>query len=883
MATAARPLFPNYVQMKQTLPRSAWYVLRSISLALAVGEILLCFVDPKLGILIFWSFFIPIVPLWFFVLPGLWRNVCPMATLNQTPREQKFTLGLTPPDWLRRYGFVISVIIFLAAASTRKVLFNTNATALGIVLAASLLSAFLGGYIFKGKGGWCSSICPLLPVQRVYGQTPIAVIPNGYCQPCVGCAKNCYDFNPRVAMLADLYDEDAQWTAIRRLFVGLFPGFIVGFYLIPNPPHISDLSMYLQFLVYMGASAGLYLALSSIVPLKANRLTALWVAAALNLYYWYNASIFANKLHTEYGWPVSQPLIWSIRGVVLVVALVFLYRTYRKEDVFVADLGLVSAPATALAAAGAAVAKQAAQSGQPEVTFEPDGKRVAAAAGRTLLDVIESSGLKIEAGCRMGMCGADPVTITGGMENLSAVRDDERNTLERLGLAENVRLACCAKVRGACSVSLGGAARAEAAPSTLAGFRFDASIKRVVIIGNGAAGTTAADHVRRRNPECEITVITAESYNFYNRMAIERLIYGRSAMQGLYLLQESWWEDHKVNCLLNTRVRSIDREKQEVVLGTNERLPYDRLILAMGSSSTVPAIEGFGVPGSFVLRSADDAIQIRAYAQQYDCKRAVVAGGGLLGLEAAHAIERLGLRVTVLERGPALLRRQLDARGSAFLQEYLEGLGLEIVLNAETAALAGSGRVAGVHLKDGRDLPCDIFLAAAGITPNIDLARAAGLECNRGVIVDDEMRTSDPHILAAGDVAEYNGEVFGLWPTACDQAEVAAANAVGGDKKFTLTTPVTMLKVVGVDLLSLGRYSRESREDVAIAQIEETPAGNHNYRRLLISNGKIVGGILLGFPRDAQNITAAVRGNRDVTREIEELKVGNWDVLGNDN
>jgi nitrite reductase (NADH) large subunit len=879
MATpAAATPFPNYVQMRQPLPRRAWYVLRAISLALALAEVVVCFVDRSLGLTIFWGFFIPILPLLFFVAPGAWRNVCPMATLNQLPRLQRFTRGVKPPDWLRRYGFVISVVLFLSIAATRKVVFNDNAIALGVLLLAALGSAFFGGYVFNGKSGWCSSICPLLPVQKIYGQTPIVVLPNAHCDPCVGCAKNCYDFNPRVAMLADLYDDDPQYGAIRRLFVGAFPGFIVAFYIVPSPPAISALEMYGRFLLAMGATAGLFLAISSVVALRPNRLTALWVAGALNIYYWYNADRFAKQLHTSFGLAYADGFVWTVRAAVLLLTLVWLARTYRKELRFVQLTG-ASAPQIAVAPAGVAAAQRQSASGQPEVTIDPEGKRVVAGVGRTLLDVIESSGMKIEAGCRMGMCGADPIAVTGGMENLSAIREDERSTLERLGLADNVRLACCAKVRGPVTVSLETSRSAGPSQSSEVGFRVDPEVKRVIVIGNGAAGITAADHVRRRHPECEISVITGEPHHFYNRMAIERLIYGRSAMQGLYLLPESWYEEHRIDCLLNTRVRAIEREAQEVVLGTGERLPYDRLILATGSAAAVPPIEGAELAGSFVLRSADDAIQIRRYAQERDCRRAVVAGGGLLGLEAAHALERLGLRVTVLERGSALLRRQLDARGSAFLQDYLERLGLEILLSAETAAVEGDGHVQSVRLTDGRTLPCDIFLAAAGITPNVELARRAGLAVNRGVLVDESMCTSDPHIFAAGDVAEFDGQIYGLWPTACDQAEVAAANAVGGHKRFTLTTPVTMLKVVGVDLLSVGRFTRESRGDLAVAQIGDTPAGTHTYRRLLISEGKIVGGILLGFPRDAQSLTAAVREQRDVSDVLEELKAGNWDVL----
>lgn len=876
MAADTRTPFPNYLQMRQPAPMAVWYLARIVSIGCAVALIVTLFVCPRAGFTLWWGFFIPLLPLWFFVAPGLWRNVCPMAALNQTPRLLRFTLGRTPPVWLKEYGYVIAIALFLAIVPTRKVIFNSNGPALAILLIVSLVSAFLGGLVFKGKSGWCSSVCPLLPVQRVYGQTPFVVLPNAHCQPCVGCAKNCYDFNPHVAYVADMNDDDQQFSGYRRAFVGAFPGLVLAFYTVPTPPAISDAGMYLRFLLYLLASVGSFYLLLSFLKATPYTLTTLYGAAALNIYYWYNFHNLATQVHTSFGITVLEVTVWCARAVVLALTLLWIDRTLRKERAYIAASGVQ--PSARLGRSLAGALDRAGSAGEPEVTFVPDGKRVAAPRGRTLLDVAEECGMAIEAGCRMGMCGADPVAVTEGMDNLSPVRADERSTLDRLGLGETARLACCAKVLGPVTLSVGSAPAPAAPPPLPAGARVDRTVGRVVIVGNGIAGVTAADHARRRHPDCEITIVAREPHHLYNRMAIERLIYGRSAMQGLYLMPESWYDERRITCLLNTRVGAIDRAAQEVVLGTGERLPYDRLILAMGSSSTLPPIAGFGLPGSFTLREAGDAMQIRAFAQENNARRAVVAGGGLLGLEAAYALQRLGLRVTVLERSSALLRRQLDPRGSGYLQEYLEGLGLEVLLEAEVEAVVGSGRVESLRLRDGRDLPADVLMVAAGITPNVALARDANLATNRGVIVDDEMRTSDPRIFAAGDVAEYDGEVYGLWPTACDQAEVAGANAVGGEQRFTLVTPVTMLKVVGVDLLSVGRFTRERRGEMAIVQMEEGERGQR-YRRVLIADGRIVGGILLGYPLDAPNVIAAVRQQADVSSCLEDLKEGRWDVL----
>ena len=230
----------------------------------------------------------------------------------------------------------------------------------------------------------------------------------------------------------------------------------------------------------------------------------------------------------------------------------------------------------------------------------------------------------------------------------------------------------------------------------------------------------------------------------------------------------------------------------------------------------------------------------------------MVAGGGLLGLEAAYALHKLGLRTAVLERSRWLLRRQLDERAGELLRGYLANLGIEVLLEAETAALEDGAAV----LADGRRLPADVVLVAVGIAPSTGLARRAGLDVARGVLVDDHLRTSDPRILAAGDLAEWRGSILGLWPVAVEQAEVAAENAVGGSRAYAGTVPVTMLKVVGVELLSVGAI--DGPRELADADPESL-----RYRKLVLDEeGRAIGGILLGHPEHVQTVTAAVRESR---------------------
>ncbi len=1007
-----RPVFPNYIQlrMRSRLSPRFWALARFCSVTAVLIYVGVLFADPAVGLFLFWRLTIPLLPLLFLVAPGLWRNVCPLAASNQTPRLLKFSRALTPPKWLKEYGFVIGMVAFFLFASSRKWLFNSNGPATGLLILFALASALLGGYLFKGKSGWCSSICPLYPVQRLYNRTPIITVPNAHCDPCVGCTKNCYDFNPGTAYLADLYDDDRHYTAYRKLFAAAMPGFIVAFFTAPDATSLaSAVPMYLQFALYMVLSIGVFSVLDSFLKLSANKLTAIYGAAAFNLFYWFGLPGWLKAVGSLVGMTPPIWLAWALQSGILAMTIVWIARTYRKEPLFLsqrqqeeetriasgaipvlqlaarqtpleitfapsdvrvsadaghtlleiaesnqqpiqagcrmgvcgadpilivngmenlapmgsdekstlARLGLgpncrlacmcrptgsvtisldpkatitpsaaptptasvkesVPIPVADVAAIAAPVAQPAGQLNQQGIMFMPNEVCVPIEMGHTLLEIAENNNQPIEAGCRMGICGADPVLIMGGMENLAPAGKDERNTLERLGLGPNCRMACMCRVKGPVTASLdtkGTNAKVPAQPQVT---DYDRNLKSVVIIGNGAAGITAADTVRRHHPECEIHLVSREKHHFYNRMAITRLIYGRSAMSGLYMQTEAWYDERKITCWLNTHATHINRGHKQVSLATGETLTYDRLILASGSSSYVPQIPGYDLPGTFVVREAEDAMEIRAYVQRHQCRTAVIAGGGLLGLETAYALHKMGLSVWVLERGEWLLRRQLDERGAHCLKQGLEAMGLVIETQAEAASVEGEGRVSQVTLKNGLTLPCDVFLVAAGIQPNVDLARTAGLRVNRGVLVDETMRTNAPDIFAAGDVCEFAQQVPGLWGVAVEQAKVAAINAVGGQTTYKEIVPMTILKVVGIDMTSIGRFEARSSSDIEIA-IEDQD--NHSYRKLVIADGKIVGAILLGRPMDAPAVTTAIKEGLEVSHCLDALRAGQWDVL----
>jgi nitrite reductase (NADH) large subunit len=872
---ATRP-FPNYLQLRRRVPAGAWVVPQVIAVASVVALCVALVWRPAAGLQVLWRLVVPVLPLLWLVAPGVWRNSCPLAATNQLPRRIRIGRAAPPPTWLRDRGYVVAVVLFLVLIPSRKVLFDHSGPATAILLIGAMCGALAGGLLFSGKSGWCSSVCPLLPIQRLYGQTPFVTVPNSHCRPCVGCAKHCYDFNPRVAYQADLHDADPRWTAPRKFFAGCLPGVVVGFFVVPGPPAVSPVRFYLAFFAVVLASAGSLFAVEALVRLRVSTLAAVYGAVGLCTYYWFAAATLGSTVHDLTGAP-AQAIAWPLRAAVFGVAAIWVGRTLGRSRLFL-QWSVQTQP---LRLAPAGMARLANDAGC-EVTFQPEGRRVVAAVGDSLLDLAEKDGLPIEAGCRMGVCGADPVTVLAGADQLSPATDDERATLRRLDLGAQARLACCARVRGPVTVSLD--ARTAAVASTVADVevpasaqvrRRAASTRRVVIIGNGIAGVTAAQEVRRTDPDCELHIVGREPHPLYNRMGISRVVYGRSAMAGLFLLADDWYERRDVSCWLNTRAVGIDLAGRTVALGTGEELAFDRLILATGARADVPPIPGAATPGCFVLRDADDAVRIRAYVQEHRASRAIVVGAGPLAVEGAYALHELGLDVSMVVRGHAILRRHIDQRCAALLTGYLGARGIAIVAGSAVAAIHGTDRVRSATLVDGRHMQTDLVLLAVGATPDAELARAAGLTVGHGVLVDEELRTSAAGVYAAGDVAELRGQVTGLWPAAVAQATAAAANALGEHQTVLAAAPPMLLKGVGIDLVSVGRVQPVAGDTVLVREDPE----RYSYGRLVTSDGRVAGAVLLNLPREAPAILTAVRAGAP-TRSLDTVRSVQWRIRG---
>jgi len=374
---------------------------------------------------------------------------------------------------------------------------------------------------------------------------------------------------------------------------------------------------------------------------------------------------------------------------------------------------------------------------------------------------------------------------------------------------------------------------------------------RLLILGGGIAGLTAAERAREAAPGVEIILVDKEPGAPYFRLNLTRLLAGEVQEQALALKPEGWYRDKRIELLQGEAV-ALDPQLRRVTLSDERRLSYDRLILANGSHPFVPPIAGARGPGVLSFRTRADARAIQALAPRG--ARCVCIGGGLLGLETAGALASQGVRVSLLEGSAALLPRQLAPRGAQLLQEHLEGLGVKILTGVRANAIEQAAGERLLRLTDGSELRADLVVLSTGVRPNSFLARLAGLSVATGVVVDDGMRTSNPDILAAGDVAEHRGRLYSIWPAAWAQGEVAGINAVGGEASFAGIPPSAQLKVVGIGVFSAGQFLAP---DASYWVMERERDGS--YARLVLRDGHLVGANLVGDAALAMPILEAIR------------------------
>lgn len=384
---------------------------------------------------------------------------------------------------------------------------------------------------------------------------------------------------------------------------------------------------------------------------------------------------------------------------------------------------------------------------------------------------------------------------------------------------------------------------------------------KFVIIGGGIAALSAAQSIRKRNRSAGIVMLSEEQYRPYYRPALSDLLSEDLPDKRLYVFDSAWYADIRVDLRTGVRVVKIEPDKQVVVTEAGESIPYTKLIIATGARSNIPPFKGLENRGVYALRSLKDALELKEAIKK--AQKAVVIGGGVLGLEAVWEMVGNGVKVAVVEHNQRIMPRQLDEPASLRLQTLMEGKGVNLYLGLDTEEIVGDGQVRGVRLSDGQLLEADLVLLSTGVRPNIELAREAGMEVAQGVVVDSSMRTSLPNIYAAGDGAQFGERLAGLWPVSLEMGRVAGAAAAGDWVEYKTPLLSTMLVAFDMEIFSIGEVNLPL-EQCRVVEVND-PTENY-FKRSYFKDGVLVGEVIIAPKVDAtqsmQNLGRDTGGNK---------------------
>lgn len=392
----------------------------------------------------------------------------------------------------------------------------------------------------------------------------------------------------------------------------------------------------------------------------------------------------------------------------------------------------------------------------------------------------------------------------------------------------------------------------------------------LVVVGNGMAGMRTVEELLALAPDLyDITVFGAEPRVNYNRIMLSPVLAGEKTFDEILLHPRAWYDEHGITLHAGDPIVAIDRKGRVVRARSGIEVEYDRLLLATGSQPFIVPVPGSDLPGVVGFRDLDDVDTMLQAAR--DGRHAVVIGGGLLGLEAANGLLRQGMDVTVVHLTGSLLNQQLDGDASLLLKTALERRGLRIQLGAQTEAILGNGKVEGVRFMDGSEVPADLVVMAAGVRPNVALARSAGLHVERAIVVDDTLQSYDPRVYAVGECVQHRKATFGLVAPIWEQARVCAAHLAGlGHRRYVQQATATKLKVTGIDLYSAGDIvGGPGTEDLVL---RDRRAGV--YKRLVLCGNRVTGAVLYGDVADGPWYFDLIQRGADISALRDRLLFG---------
>ena len=406
-----------------------------------------------------------------------------------------------------------------------------------------------------------------------------------------------------------------------------------------------------------------------------------------------------------------------------------------------------------------------------------------------------------------------------------------------------------------------------------AGFISDLNSK-IVIIGNSAAGVAAATAIRARNQNCPIEIFSAESEPGYNRPMLTKGLITKIEKLNFYIKPDAWYKDNNITLKLSAKVTEILKDSKEIVLADGEKHSYDKLIIATGARAIDAGIIGQELAGVFSIRDLDDIHEIQKMLGT--ATNVVVLGSGVLGLEAAWELKKAKKNVTIIDRSGIIMSKQLDEKGSKLCEEALTNSEINIVHNAIVDSIIsedgkkfeGAPAVSYVVLEDGSKLIADMVIVSIGITPNIEIAKNAGIDTGRFIRVNENMGTSIPDIYACGDCAEFNGQSFGIWNQALEMGKVAGANAIGDKVVYKQITPMNSFNGLGTSIFAVGDNGKDKEKKYK--SVEFLDDAKNTYEKLYFVNDRLCGAILIGDVKRSVRLSKAYENQESLSKIMGE-------------
>lgn len=394
--------------------------------------------------------------------------------------------------------------------------------------------------------------------------------------------------------------------------------------------------------------------------------------------------------------------------------------------------------------------------------------------------------------------------------------------------------------------------------------------QKLIVIGNGMAAVRFLENMLKQDAcPYDITVFDSEAHAGYNRILLSPLLSGEQTLEDIITHPYQWYEENKINLISRKSIIAIDRENKQITDNDKKQYSYGKLVIATGSNPFVPPIPGHDLKNVYTYRTIEDVDNMMAISEK--ASNAVVIGGGLLGLEVAYGLNTRGMDVTVLHLAPVLMENQLDETASNKLIESLQKKGIKIITEANTKSINGTEGVESIELNDGTIIPADLVVIAVGIRSNISLAQASALDCERGILVNDYLETSDPNISAVGECAQHSGITYGLVAPLYEQAEICANVLCGNsNKSYQGSITATGLKVTGINLFSAGQFLED--DDCKLVTIFDDKNGV--YRKLVVKDNKLIGALLYGDINGSFWYQELIQSKQDITPYKEHIMFG---------